>query len=170
MARINTSKFLSSDNYYSAIDKDNEFGQTAMVINPLITDQYDYAFTDDIVLLNERKDTSEKLYDIWINSPYYKIYQTQNKSENTDTISKTLPKIPKDDISKIFYYMKNKLQQVKNITTYELVIAINEFFNFDYNYVVKKVLSPKIKSEILEDYYNNGMKERMDNNIAEKLF
>ena len=66
--------------------------------------------------------------------------------------------------------MKNKLQQVKNITTYELVIAINEFFNFDYNYVVKKVLSPKIKSEILEDYYNNGMKERMDNNIAEKLF
>lgn len=51
-----------------------------------------------------------------------------------------------------------------------MVIAINEFFNFDYTYVYKKVLSPKIKSELLQDYYNNGMKDRMDNNISEKLF
>ena len=170
MARINTSKFLSNDGYYSTIDKDNDFGQTAMSISPLITDQYDYAFTEDIVLLNERKDTSEKLYDIWIKSPYYNIYQKKITTTDSSVPSKVLPKIPKDDISKIFYYMKNKIQQVKELTTYELVIAINEFFNFDYNFVVKKVLSPKIKSELLQDYYNNGMKERMDNNIAEKLF
>ncbi len=52
----------------------------------------------------------------------------------------------------------------------ELVIAINEFFEFNYEYIIKKVISPKIKAEILEDYYHNGMKQRMDNNIAEKLF
>ena len=66
--------------------------------------------------------------------------------------------------------MKNKLSEVKSLSAYETVIAINEFFDFNYDYVVKKVLSPKIKAEILEDYYNNGMKERMDNNAAEKLF
>jgi len=53
---------------------------------------------------------------------------------------------------------------------YEMVIAINEFFEFNYDYIVKKVLSPKIRAEILEDYYNNGMKQRMDMNIAERLF
>ena len=56
------------------------------------------------------------------------------------------------------------------LSAYEMVIAINEFFDFNYDYVVKKVLSPKIKAEILADYYNNGMKDRMDNNVAERLF
>ena len=66
--------------------------------------------------------------------------------------------------------MKTKLQEIKTLSAYEIVIAINEFFDFNYDYIVKKVLSPKIKSEILEDYYNNGMKERMDDNAAVKLF
>lgn len=124
--------------------------------------------TDDIVLLNERKDTEQKLYDIWIVSPYVKQFTPVLISK--EPLVYNIPKIPKEEISKIFYYMKNKLSEVKTLSAYETVIAINEFFDFNYDYVVKKVLSPKIKAEILEDYYNNGMKERMDNNAAEKLF
>lgn len=124
--------------------------------------------TDDIVLLNERKDTEQKLYDIWVVSPYVKQFTPVLISE--EPLVYNIPKIPKEEISKIFYYMKNKLSEVKTLSAYEMVIAINEFFDFNYDYVVKKVLSPKIKAEILEDYYNNGMKERMDNNAAEKLF
>ena len=60
--------------------------------------------------------------------------------------------------------------EIKTLSAYEMVIAINEFFDFNYDYVVKKVLSPKIRTEILEDYYHNGMKERMDNTAAVKLF
>ena len=124
--------------------------------------------TDDIVLLNERKDTEQKLYDIWVVSPYVKQFTPVLISE--EPLIYNIPKIPKEEISKIFYYMKNKLSEIKTLSAYEMVIAINEFFDFNYDYVVKKVLSPKIKAEILEDYYNNGMKERMDNNAAEKLF
>lgn len=124
--------------------------------------------TDDIVLLNERKDTEQKLYDIWVVSPYVKQFTPVLISK--EPLVYNIPKIPKEEISKIFYYMKNKLSEVKTLSAYEMVIAINEFFDFNYDYVVKKVLSPKIKAEILEDYYNNGMKERMDNNAAEKLF
>ena len=134
-----------------------------MEVSPVIADQYDYALTEDIILLNERKDNSKILYDIWINSPFIKDY-------SVDTSVYNVPKIPKDDIKKIFYYMKNKLQEVKPLSSYEIVLAINEFFDFNYDYIVKKVLSPKIISEILEEYYNNGMKERMDNNTAVKLF
>ena len=124
--------------------------------------------TDDIVLLNERKDTEQQLYDIWIVSPFVKQFTPVLISK--EPLVYNIPKIPKEEISKIFYYMKNKLSEVKSLSAYETVIAINEFFDFNYDYVVKKVLSPKIKAEILEDYYNNGMKERMDNNAAEKLF
>ena len=81
-----------------------------------------------------------------------------------------VPKIPKDNISQIFYYMKNELSKLKSLSAYETVIAINEFFDFNYDYVVKKVLSPKIRAEILNEYYNNGMKERIENNTAVKLF
>ena len=168
MARINTSKMLSNDGYFSSVDYSADFGQQSMNVSPLVSDQYDYAMTDDIVLLNERKDTEQKLYDIWVVSPYVKQFTPVLISE--EPLIYNIPKIPKEEISKIFYYMKNKLSEVKTLSAYEMVIAINEFFDFNYDYVVKKVLSPKIKAEILEDYYNNGMKERMDNNAAEKLF
>lgn len=163
MDRINTSKFLSNDDYFSAVDYSSSLSDQAMSVSPLVSDQYDYALTEDIVLLNERKDTAEQLYNIWVKSPYVHIY-------SPDKDHTQMNKIPKDKISEIFYYMKKELQKVKTINAYEMVLAINEFFDFNYNYVVDKVLSPKIKAEILEDYYNNGMKERMEDTISEKLF
>lgn len=52
-----------------------------------------------------------------------------------------------------------------------MVIAINEFYDFNYDYVVKKVLSPKILSEILNDYYMNmGLADRIDAIADEPLF
>jgi hypothetical protein len=168
MARINTTKTLSNDGYFSSVDNGGDFGPQQMTVSPVVSDQYDYALTEDIVLLNERKDTAEKLYEIWIHSPFYEQYSGIQDPSAPPT--KTTPKIPKEEISKIFYYVKNKLQEQKKLTMYEMVIAINEFFEFNYDFIVKKVLSPKIKAEILEDYYNNGMKQRMDMNIAEKLF
>ena len=168
MARINTTKTLSNDGYFSSVDNGGDFGQQQMAVSPVVSDQYDYALTEDIVLLNERKDTAEKLYEIWVESPFYEQYNGIQDPDAPPT--KTTPKIPKEEISKIFYYIKNKLQEKKKLTMYEMVIAINEFFEFNYDYIVKKVLSPKIRAEILEDYYNNGMKQRMDMNIAERLF
>jgi hypothetical protein len=38
MARINTSKMLNNEGYYSAIDSENNFGSSEMTISPLITD------------------------------------------------------------------------------------------------------------------------------------
>ena len=163
MARINTTKTLSNDNYFANNEYNTDLQQQKMEVSPVVADQYDYALTEDIILLNERKDTTNKLYEIWQQSPYIKQYSVNTSIYN-------VPKIPKEDISKIFYYMKTKLQEIKTLSAYEIVIAINEFFDFNYDYIVKKVLSPKIKSEILEDYYNNGMKERMDDNAAVKLF
>ena len=67
--------------------------------------------------------------------------------------------------------MKEKLLKVKTISAYETVIAINEFFDFNYDFVVKKVLSSKMMAEILEDYYTNmGMADRINDVAADPLF
>lgn len=66
--------------------------------------------------------------------------------------------------------MKNKLTEIKTLSAQELVIGICEFFEFNYDFIVKKILSPKMKAELIEEYYNNGMKERIDNNTSSKLF
>jgi hypothetical protein len=67
--------------------------------------------------------------------------------------------------------MKDELYKIKTITAFETVIAINEFFDFNYDLIYKKVLSPQMKTEILEDYYNNmGMKNKIDKESSVKLF
>ena len=101
MARINTSKMLSNDGYFSSVDYSADFGQQSMTVSPLVSDQYDYAMTDDIVLLNERKDTEQKLYDIWVVSPYVKQFTPVLISK--EPLVYNIPKIPKEEISKIFY-------------------------------------------------------------------
>ena len=49
-------------------------------------------------------------------------------------------------------------------------MSINEFFEFNYDFVVNKVLSSKIKAAIIADYYANGMKQRIDKGASVKLF
>lgn len=161
MARINTAKVLHNS-YFSGEATNTDFSQTPMVISPLVADQYDYALTDDIVLLQERKDTAEKIYEIFINSPYANSFKVKDSP---------IIKIPKDSIAEVFNYTKDALKKIKNLTASELVMSINEFYDFNYDYVYKKVLTPQMKQELLEDYYINlGMKQRMDDGASQKLF
>ena len=162
MARINTSKMLNNDGYYNGGIEAEVINTTNIAVSPLVSDQYDCSVTEDVELLQERKRTSEELYKIYIESPFAKEYI----DEETNLI-----KIPKEDIKKVFYYMKEKLLKVKTISAYETVIAINEFFDFNYDFVVKKVLSSKMMAEILEDYYTNmGMADRINDVAADPLF
>lgn len=163
MARINTGKMLSNNGYFSSVDFGENVSKQSMKVSPAVEEQYDFAMTEDIIQLLERQNTSEQLYDIWDKSPYKKKFKENTTSTNA-------PKIPKEYIQEIFYYMKNKLTERKHISTQELVMSINEFFDFNYDYICKKVLSPKMKADIIDEYYNSGMKERIDVTCDEKLF
>jgi len=57
----------------------------------------------------------------------------------------------------VFYYVKEKLEKMSGVTALNATIAINEFFNFSYEYIVSSVLSPKMLAEICQDIYENGM-------------
>lgn len=159
--RINTSKVLNNSYFSGEKTKNYNLSSSSMEVDPILSDQYDFAMTEDIALLNDRKDTQEKLYEIFIKSPYAEQFKKDDQ----------IMKIPKDSVGEIFNYMKNELAKVKTITAFETVIAINEFFDFNYDLIYKKVLTPQMKTEILEDYYNNmGMKNKIDKESSVKLF
>jgi hypothetical protein len=161
MGRINTTKMLRNDSFYTGGMESEGPLTGSIALHPFVCSQYDYSTTDDAELLQERKDTREKLYDIFKESPFFDIY--------TDPSTK-LMKIPKEDISKVFYYMKEKLDQIKKLSAFEITISINEFFDFNYEWIVKHVLSSKMMSELYADYYNNGMASIIEENANNPLF
>ena len=162
MARINTAKTLHNS-YFDGKNYDLNFNNTAISVLPAVESQYDYATTDDPELLTDRKDTAEIIY---------KIFMDSSLSDGRFTLEGTqITKIPKDSIPDVFNYVKDELLKVKQVGPIELVIAINEFFDFNYDWIYRKVLTPKMKQELLEDYYKNeGVKRQVNESTSIKLF
>ena len=161
--RINTSKMLQNETYFNGGMNIEAKENTTIAVSPYVSDQYDYSVTDDIEMLQDRKDTELRLYEIYKHSPFANVY--------VDSSNNNIMKVPKEDVCKVFYYMKENLMKVKQLSAYETVIAINEFFDFNYDFVVKKVLSSKMMAEILEDYYKNmGMADRIDDVASDPLY
>ena len=128
-----------------------------------VASQYDFATTEDPELLTDRKDTAEIIYKIFVDSSYN---DGRFLIEGTQVM-----KIPKDSINEVFNYVKDELLSIKKLNPIELIISINEFFDFNYDYVYRKVLTPKMKQELLEDYYKNeGVKKQVNEGSSIKLF
>lgn len=166
---IKTHKVLN--NSYFSGEKSEKMQQdtSSMQVSPLVSEQYDYALTDDISALYEQDDNDRKLMEIYENAPFYKPVPYQLDADGNKVYE--LIKIDKKDIPEIFNYMNNEFIKVKKIRASERFKAINEFFGFNYEYVYKNVLTPKFKSEILNDYYRDGsMRRHIDECVSEKLF
>lgn len=160
--RINTTKIFDNEDFINGGTYTEGTGRMSIAISPLVEEQYDYSVAEDIVLLNDRNDTTQIIYDIFMNAPFAPCYRD---------VETGIIKIPKDDIPRVFYYVKDRLLKRKKISAFETVIAINEFFEFNYDYIVKKVLSTPMMTEILNDYYVNlGMKDRIEDESVNPLF
>ena len=160
MARINTLKTLHNSYFDSEKTDDiNYDGKVAIASDA--EDNYPEMFTDDMILYQDRKDTAEKIYEIWKDSSYFDKYNSSVWG---------IKKIPKKDVLNIFYYVKDNLEKQKKLSAFETVIAINEFFDFNYDYIVQFILSPKMKLELYQEYYENGRKKEMEEQNAKKLF
>lgn len=160
--RINTTRALSNESFYNGGMETEIINTMSIAISPLIESQYDYAVTDDPVQLQERKRMNEILYEIFAQSPFRHSY------EDPET---KLIKIPKEDIAKVFHYSKTHLiKRCGDISAREMLITINEFYSFDYNYIVKHIIGSRLYSEVLEEYYNDGLRSRIDESSAEPLF
>jgi hypothetical protein len=158
---INTEKVLN--NTWN-VGEDLQVLSGTIKINSDMYKQYDFAMTDDPILLQDKKSTQELLYKIFKESSYFEKYG----GFLPDSSIPFAKKVEKGDIVEIFYYMKEHILKEKKLSIIELVIEICEFFDFNYDYVVNTVLSIPLKSKLYEEVYESGMKEKMTH--EEKLF
>lgn len=137
-----------------------------MQVNPLLSEQYDYALTENPEQLQERKKNFELIYDIFIKSPY-----NDGRFNVSDNKGATIIKVPKENIAEVFEYMRHEIQKVKTISAVEMVIVINEFFEFNYDFVYKKVLTPQMKQAVIEDLQANHIAQnKIEKTSSIKLF
>ena len=89
--------------------------------------------------MTDRQDSINIVHDIFINSEYndgrFNVQQGDEDSSNF------LIRIPKENIKEVFDYVKQELLNRKQLNYIEMIIAINEYFDFNYEFVYKKVLS-----------------------------
>jgi hypothetical protein len=88
---------------------------------------------------NEKK-LQEEIYDIFINSKYYEEY-IKNK------------KVPKGEVSEIYYYFDDRIPQTEEVTAVEKFINIAEFMSISYE-VLYQELAPVYKEKLLRELDN----------------
>lgn len=88
---------------------------------------------------NEKK-LQEEIYDIFINSKYYEEY-IKNK------------KVPKSEVSEIYYYFDDRIPQTDEVTAVEKFINIAEFMSISYE-VLYQELAPVYKEKLLRELDN----------------
>ena len=107
----------------------------------------------DIIEHRTKKSLDEEMYKIFVNSEYFKKYNTPKK-------------VDKNDLMKMYYYFKEEISKVedKHFTNMEVFIGFAEFFqvNYDTLYADIGVMDKEyILKELNEKYgLNNKIKTK----------
>lgn len=160
---INTSAVFN--NKWNSGENVQAFSGTISV-HPDLDKTYDYVLTSDPVLLQERKQIQEVLYDIFKESPFYSKYDGKKPGKEPGTFIACAKKIEKSDIEDLFYYMKEKIEQIQQLNISELIMHICEFFDLDYSHVIKKVLTVPLRAQLYRETYVSGHKKIIDETDA----
>lgn len=114
------------NNSYNTGEINHENLSKDIKVDPRIEHKYDEYSTENMIELRTKKFLNEKIYDIFMKSPYYKKYSGNKK-------------IDKKDMNELYYYFKSRLLKLKSFTTMEMFIGIAEFFQINYKYFYNEI-------------------------------
>lgn len=127
------------NNSYEDVDYTNDrFTQSTLSIDPMASENYKEILSEDLDEIYNLKQLDEALSELYINSPWYSKYGTNIK------------KVERGDMSDIYYYFKERLENTKMFSIVHIFCAICEFFDFNYKYVYNDIVSLRDKAHILE--------------------
>lgn len=127
------------NNSYEDVDYTNDrFTQSTLSIDPMASENYKEILSEDLDEVYNLKQLDEALNELYISSPWYSKY------------GKNIKKIERGDMSDIYYYFKEHLENTKMFGIVHIFCAICEFFDFNYKYVYNDIVSLKDKAHILE--------------------
>ena len=108
-----------------------------IAINPMVSDMYEEATTEDIEGMRQRKKLEDTMYQLYIESEFYKKYGNDSK------------RIERPDIPLIYAYFKKKLKDIGEYDIVEIFCAIAEFFDLNYKVLYNDIVSLDDKGMIL---------------------
>jgi len=97
----------------------------AIKIDNRVADLYEDQF-GDLIEYRTAQSLNDKIYEIFIVSPYYKKYQNPKRVDKTDMI-------------KMYYYFKELIMNTKNFSIMEMFIGFAEFFQINYDQLYNEI-------------------------------
>ena len=127
------------NNSYDAVDYGQEaLSQSPIAINPLVSEQYEEATSENIEDIYTRKKLYNQMSELYEASEFYKKYGQDCK------------KLEKADISNVYYTFKHQLLEKNDYNLVQIFTTIAEFFDLNYKTLYNDIISLEDKAEILE--------------------
>ena len=127
------------NNSYDAVDYGQEaLSQSPIAINPLVSDQYEEATSENIEDIYTRKNLYNQMSELYEASEFYEKYGQDCK------------KLEKADISNVYYTFKRQLLENDDYNLVQVFTTIAEFFDLNYKTLYNDIISLEDKAEILE--------------------
>ena len=127
------------NNSYDAVDYGQEaLSQSPIAINPLVSEQYEEATSENIEDIYTRKKLYNQMSELYEASEFYEKYGQDCK------------KLEKADISNVYYTFKHQLLEKNDYNLAQIFTTIAEFFDLNYKTLYNDIISLEDKAEILE--------------------
>ena len=127
------------NNSYDAVDYGQEaLSQSPIAINPLVSEQYEEATSENIEDIYTRKKLYNQMSELYEASEFYEKYGQDCK------------KLEKADISNVYYTFKHQLLKKNDYNLVQVFTTIAEFFDLNYKTLYNDIISLEDKAEILE--------------------
>ena len=127
------------NNSYDAVDYGQEaLSQSPIAINPLVSEQYEEATSENIEDIYARKKLYNQMSELYEASEFYEKYGQDCK------------KLEKADISNVYYTFKRQLLEKDDYNLVQVFTTIAEFFDLNYKTLYNDIISLEDKAEILE--------------------
>jgi hypothetical protein len=123
-------------------------------INDKITHLYEDTISEDLIGYRSNKLLEEIMYNVFLESPFYHKYKTPKRIE-------------KSDVTKMYYFFKEKILKEHNFSLYDIFINFAEFFQINYELLYNEI-STLSKEELLKEL--NNEKQISERFKTKKLF
>ena len=123
-----------------------EFTQTIKVDNR-VSDLYEDQF-GDLIEYRTFQLLNDKIYELFSESPYHKKYKNPKR-------------VDKNDMIKMYYYFKDKLNENKEFSAMEIFIGFAEFFQINYDQLYNEIRVLDKESLLKELNEKYGLKDKI---------
>lgn len=114
------------NNSYNTGDIDYESFSQTMKVDDKISHLYKDIHSDNIVEERTLKILDEKLYELFLESPYYEKYKNPKR-------------VDKNDLVKMYYYFKDLLLKENTFSSTQIFMGFAEFFQVNYDLLYTEV-------------------------------